>query len=426
MSVSSLQSSTGGLVGNNSTTTGYVVPFAFQLPSDLVVVRRDSSGNVYSLGVGTDYTVSQNPDLSGGTVYTTAPWDSTNTLVISRVVPLTQLLNLIPGAKEPAAAITQAFDKLTYIAQQLSRNSAPDTITASGVGPYVLGLATPGGAPYWVPQSSSAIGIGSILYTQLAGSIPPSKLSLGAPTWDALGNLSANNFVGPLSGNVTGNVTGNAGTANTAANASNATPSSSLAKSIAKAWVAFTAPAALTSVSFAGSTSSQVVSATKTNHNLNTGDCITIFNQTGNNVSLQGTWVITRVDANTFTFTITGTPYSSYTSQSIYPIQIFSSYNIASVAPYSTTSSGIYVVTFPSNITFPTYTTYSGSTATQNNAYWVLGSFEAADASAAWPFVPRVSSDYKTGSSFRIKTVYEGTSPTFYDPPAVFISVLSA
>ena len=195
MSVSSLQSSTGGLVGNNSTTTGYVVPFAFQLPSDLVVVRRDSSGNVYSLLFGTDYTVSQNPDLSGGTVYTTTPWDSTNTLGISRIVPLTQLLNLIPGAKEPAAAITQAFDKLTYIAQQLSRNSAPDTITASGVGPYVLGLTTPGSAPYWVPQSTSAIGIGSILYTKLSGSIPPSKLSLGAPTWDTSGNFFASTSV---------------------------------------------------------------------------------------------------------------------------------------------------------------------------------------------------------------------------------------
>ena len=97
MSVSNLQSSTGALVGNNSTTTGYVVPFAFQLPSDLVVVKRDASGNVTTLSLASgDYTVTQNANLSGGTVYTTTAWDATNTLVISRVVPLTQLLTPDP------------------------------------------------------------------------------------------------------------------------------------------------------------------------------------------------------------------------------------------------------------------------------------------------------------------------------------------
>jgi hypothetical protein len=192
MSVSSIQSSTGALLGNNSTTTGYVVPYAFQLPSDLTVIRVDSLGNVYPLTLGTDYTVAQAGDLSSGTVYTTAAWDSTNTITIKRVVPLTQLLNLITGAKEPASALNAAFDKLTYIAQQISRNSPPDTTTATGTAPYVLSTSTVGGNPTWV--SSPGIADGSITNAKVSPSaaIATSKLapvlSTGSTTARSLEN----------------------------------------------------------------------------------------------------------------------------------------------------------------------------------------------------------------------------------------------
>ena len=260
MSVSNLQSSTGALVGNNSTTTGYVVPFAFQLPSDLVVVKRDASGNVTTLSLASgDYTVTQNANLSGGTVYTTTAWDATNTLVISRVVPLTQLLTLIPGAKEPADAITSAFDKLTYITQQIARSACPDTIGAQGVGPYVLGLSVAGNAPYWVPQTAATVPLASILYTQLYGNIPSSKLSTGAPTWDAAGNLTATSFNGNANTatklanartvSLTGDITGSAsfdGSSNASIPAT--IPAGTITasrlgtaeqKQIAKAWVSF-------------------------------------------------------------------------------------------------------------------------------------------------------------------------------------------
>jgi microcystin-dependent protein len=80
-------------------------------------------------------------------------------------------------------------------AQQLSRNTLPDTAATSGSAPYVLGVGASGGTPSWVSQTASAIG---------DGSITPAKLSAGAPNWDTSGNLTATSFVGPLTGDVTG------------------------------------------------------------------------------------------------------------------------------------------------------------------------------------------------------------------------------
>jgi hypothetical protein len=171
------------------------------------------------------------------------------------------------------------------------------------------------------------------------------------------------------------------------------------------------------------------MTATKTNHNLNTGDCITIFGATGNNAVLNGTWAITRTDANNFTFTVTLAPGSAISgfSTAVYPIQIFASYNIATVAPISTTSVGVYDVTFASGLTFPTYTTYSGSTPTTAPAYWCNGSIEHPD-TTSWPLAPRFMADSKTATKFRVKMTYisSGSSTvTGADFAGVFLSVYS-
>ncbi len=138
MSVSTSISSTGGLVGNSSTAQAYVVPFAFELPTDLTVLRADSAGNLSTLALGSDYTVTQNTDGTGY-IFTTAAWDSSNTLTISRNVPLTQPLTLLPGAKEPASALNGAFDRLTYICQQLSR-TVQRCIRVSDASPAISAL----------------------------------------------------------------------------------------------------------------------------------------------------------------------------------------------------------------------------------------------------------------------------------------------
>jgi hypothetical protein len=152
---------------------------------------------------------------------------------------------------------------------------------------------------------------------------------------------------------------------------------------------------------------------------------------------LNGTWIITRTDANNFTFAVTSAPGSAISgfSTTVYPIQIFANYNIAKISPQSAATNGVYDVTFASGVTFPTYTTYSGSTPTVSPAYWVNGSIQAVDASSSWPLMLRISHDVKTVSGFRVKAAYVTPTaaggvtvsgqPTGLDFPAVFLSVYS-
>jgi hypothetical protein len=178
MSVSTSTSSVS-YVGNNSTSTAYVVPYVFFDSTDLKVYSVDASGDSTLLTITTQYTVSGGAG-STGSVTTTSAIPATSTVIITRSVPYTQLTSFTTGDRLPAASIEKALDKLTMESQQLSRNTMPDTASTSGSAPYVLGLSASGGSPSWVPQSSSGID---------NGSITPDKLSAGKPVWDTSGNV---------------------------------------------------------------------------------------------------------------------------------------------------------------------------------------------------------------------------------------------
>jgi hypothetical protein len=197
MSISTAISSIS-YVGNNSTSTPYVVNYPFFDASDLKVYSV-TSGTSSLLALTTNYTVTGG-NGSTGSVITTAAIPATSQVVITRSVPYTQLTSLTTGDRLPAATIEKALDKVTMQTQQLSRNTLPDTAATTGSAPYVLGVSATGGNPSWVSQSASAIADGSIV---------ADKLNTGHPNWDASGNLTATSFVGPLTGAVTGNVTGN-------------------------------------------------------------------------------------------------------------------------------------------------------------------------------------------------------------------------
>lgn len=179
MSISTSDSSIS-YVGNNSTSTAYVVDYPFFDASDLKVYSV--SGGTSTLLSPSAYTVSGG-NGSTGTVTSTVgnAIDATKTVIISRSVPYTQLTSLTTGDRLPAASLEKALDKLTMEAQQLSRNTLPDTAATAGSAPYVLGIPTTGGSPSWVSQSAATIG---------DGSITPAKLSAGKPTWDTSGNLA--------------------------------------------------------------------------------------------------------------------------------------------------------------------------------------------------------------------------------------------
>jgi hypothetical protein len=254
MSISTANSSIS-YVGNNSTSTPYVVNYPFFDASDLKVYSVDASGFSTLLTLTTNYTVTGG-NGSTGSVVTTAAIPATRTVIINRSVPYTQLTSLTTGDRLPAASLEKALDKVTMQTQQLSRNTLPDTAATAGSAPYVLGMSASSGNPTWVSQTASAIA---------DGSITASKLSNGKPIWDTSGNLTATSFVGPLTGNVTGNVTGSSGsctgnaatattatnattatTATTATNASNAVASSTLATTTAKAYCYVSAAGVLT------------------------------------------------------------------------------------------------------------------------------------------------------------------------------------
>lgn len=93
-----------------------VFPFTFEIlaTTDLLVYVDGVLKNM-----GTDYSVSAAPWTAGGNVtFVTAPGAGV-TVVILRYIPLTQVTDLIEGAKFSSETIEDVFDKLTMLCQDL-------------------------------------------------------------------------------------------------------------------------------------------------------------------------------------------------------------------------------------------------------------------------------------------------------------------
>jgi hypothetical protein len=181
MSISTANSSIS-YVGNNSTSTPYIVNYPFFDASDLKVFSVTSAGVSTLLTLSTNYTVSGG-NGSTGSIVTTAAIPATNTVIISRSVPYTQLTSLTTGDRLPAATIERALDKATMQAQQLSRNTLPDTAATTGVAPYVLSINSAGASPSWVAQGSAGVADGSITTAKITnGAIATAKIADGAVT----------------------------------------------------------------------------------------------------------------------------------------------------------------------------------------------------------------------------------------------------
>lgn len=101
-------------VGNNSTSTPYVITFPFSADADVFVKLKDANDIVTDLVNGIDFTV------SGSNVTTTIAYDSTYRLVIGRITEVTQLTDYVENDSFPAASHEAALDKLTLIAQELT------------------------------------------------------------------------------------------------------------------------------------------------------------------------------------------------------------------------------------------------------------------------------------------------------------------
>lgn len=103
----------------DGSTTQFTYTFKITDQDDIEVVFRDTVGQETVKTITTDYTVSGVGNAGGGTVtFNTAP-ASGFTVVLRRITPQTQGLDLIENDPLPANSLEDAFDKLTSIGQEL-------------------------------------------------------------------------------------------------------------------------------------------------------------------------------------------------------------------------------------------------------------------------------------------------------------------
>tara|TARA_R110000824_G_scaffold112138_3_gene261167 strand:- start:16086 stop:17612 length:1527 start_codon:yes stop_codon:yes gene_type:complete len=103
----------------NGSTTSFAYAFKIFQDSNLVVTLvNDTTGVETTQTLTTDYTVTgAGSDSGGSVVFVTAPALG-NTVVIRRVLPVTQETNYVPNDPFPAEAHEDALDKLTMLVQQ--------------------------------------------------------------------------------------------------------------------------------------------------------------------------------------------------------------------------------------------------------------------------------------------------------------------
>ena len=105
--------------GNGSTTV-FAYNFKIFAETDLLVILRSSTGTETTQNLTSNYTVSGVGATSGGNVTMgTAPASGT-TLVIQRVQPQLQGLDLVPNDPFPAGSMEDALDKLVFNVQTLN------------------------------------------------------------------------------------------------------------------------------------------------------------------------------------------------------------------------------------------------------------------------------------------------------------------
>jgi len=99
-------------------TVAFPYPYRFLTDDSLVVTLLDAASAETLLVLGTDYTVVNNGDETGGTVTFAVPPAVGETIIISRETGLTQDVDYTPGDRFPAEVHEQAIDKLTMLAQE--------------------------------------------------------------------------------------------------------------------------------------------------------------------------------------------------------------------------------------------------------------------------------------------------------------------
>ena len=105
-------------IGNNATYI-YAYPFKIFNITDLNVAKIDTLGNSVTLSNNTDYTVSGVGNSAGGNVTLLVALPTNYTLVIRRIMPITQETHFRNEGAFYAERHEDAFDKSIMVAQQI-------------------------------------------------------------------------------------------------------------------------------------------------------------------------------------------------------------------------------------------------------------------------------------------------------------------
>lgn len=106
----------------NGATTSFAIPFRFDANADIVATLVDDVTGAETLwSLGDDYTLAGALDPAGGTLTATTAPAAANTLVIERVMALTQSRVFNEGSLFPAKSFEGGLDRSAMMIQQLSR-----------------------------------------------------------------------------------------------------------------------------------------------------------------------------------------------------------------------------------------------------------------------------------------------------------------
>lgn len=106
--------------GNGSTTVFAYTFKIFDEDDIAVVLRNNTTGAESTQTITTHYSVSGVGNAGGGNITFVTPPTSSQTVVLLRATPLTQLTDYTPNDPFPAETHEEALDKLTHITQELS------------------------------------------------------------------------------------------------------------------------------------------------------------------------------------------------------------------------------------------------------------------------------------------------------------------
>ena len=162
-------------------------PFTFKVyaTTDLVVtLLQISTGVTTTLVLNTGYTVALSSTApSAGTVTTTTAPTTDQKLTILRLLPLTQLINLVDNEGTPAATYIEGYDRQAMIAQQLQEQLSRAIIqdpTQSAT------LSLPAAvANYLLAWNSGGTALINVLASSLGALIKAGKTDAEAGTDDA-------------------------------------------------------------------------------------------------------------------------------------------------------------------------------------------------------------------------------------------------